>query len=454
MPWYFYLLILLLPSFSYAQTYWIPATPLFNFLYELGKPVSAITNQDGEHFLPVTLNGKPTDQYLIRDQKGFYILIGGTGQVYKAIARKNNQIGFMRMDSTFYSGYNFGAIDFSYKDTLFSFGGYGFWRTNGQLRYYDESTEWNITGINKEYPVVYCTFNYLPAVSKLFYIRRPTLNQATSDKFNDYQVIELNINARKNTPLGKMHISWISANLGTHLFINVPSLNGTLVDLNDGLVLVNFSGNTVYSAISTKLHNEIFRLSDRPVKNTFEFENKIYFNLYPDTNLYSVPVSIHDFAKEPTQLYEPLTSNSWWMHLVILAGIIVIIACLIVYSIIKRKAVKRTVANNGEANLKPAGTNGPAFDPIETQLINTIIEKSRNGAGLSVEEINSVLGLSKKTPEIQKKTRSEKINRINHKFKARFSTGDNLIESERHEEDKRFFKYTIKHGNMERYQKG
>ncbi|HEY6082318.1 MAG TPA: hypothetical protein VIU45_02600, partial [Chitinophagaceae bacterium] len=441
MPWYFYLLILSLPSFSYAQTYWIPATPLFNFLYQLDKPVSAITNQDGEHFLPIALNGKPTDQYLIRDNNGFYIMIGGTGQVYKAIARKNNQIGFMRMDSTFYSGYNFGAIDFSCKDTLFSFGGYGFWRTNGQLRFYNESTEWNITRINKEYPVVYCTFNYLPAVSKLFYIRRPTLNQATSDKLNDYQVIELNINARKNTPLGKMHISWISANLGIHLFINAPSLNGTLVDLNDGLVLVNFSKNIVYKAISAKLHNEIFRLSDRLVKNTFEFENKIYFNLYPDTTLYSVPVSINDFAKEPTPLYEPLTGNSSWIRLIILAGIIIITSSLLVYSIVKRRASQKNIVNDREDNSKPAGTNESAFDALETQLIKQIIEKSKKGSGLSVVEINSLLGLSKKTAEIQKKNRSEKINHINNKFKIVFNTGQDLIQSIRSEDDKRYINY-------------
>ncbi|MFI5360283.1 MAG: hypothetical protein ACHQYO_09585, partial [Halanaerobiales bacterium] len=389
--------------------------------------------------------------YLIRDNNGFYIMIGGTGQVYKAVARKDNQISFMRMDSTFYSGYNFGATAFSYKDTLFSFGGYGFWRTNGQLRYYNESTEWNITVINKEYPVVYGTFNYLPVSSKLFYIRRPTINQATSDKFNDYQIIELNINVRKNIPLGKLDNHWIRVDLDKHLFINAPSLNGTLVDLNEGLVLVNFSENAVYRSISAKLHNEIFRLSDRLVRNTFEFENKIYFNLYPDTTLYSLPVSINDFAKEPYRLYEPLADNSWWKFLIILGVAIITTSFLIIYAVIKRRVANRNMANGQEGHLNPAGGNGSAFDAIEAQLINRIIEKSKNNDTLSVAEINSLLGLGKKTPEIQKKIRSERINRINHKFKERFNTDHNFIQSTRSAEDKRFFNYFINPDNIEKY---
>jgi len=67
----------------------------------------------------------------------------------------------------------------------------------------------------------------------------------------------------------------------------------------------------------------------------------------------------------------------------------------------------------------------------------------QKGAFLSVEEINTILGLSKKSLEIQKKVRTETINRINHKFRVIFEVEDNLVERVRSEEDRRFFYYTV-----------
>ncbi len=59
-----------------------------------------------------------------------------------------------RLDSTFYQGYNFGAFNFVYKDTIFSLGGYGFWNFNGMLRYYNEKNHsWYIIKTNKQIPL-------------------------------------------------------------------------------------------------------------------------------------------------------------------------------------------------------------------------------------------------------------------------------------------------------------
>ena len=65
----------------------------------------------------------------------------GSGQVFE-IDTVNNRID--RQDRTFYQGYNFDAYQFQRNDTIFSFGGYGFWLENNLLIYFSEvRREWN-----------------------------------------------------------------------------------------------------------------------------------------------------------------------------------------------------------------------------------------------------------------------------------------------------------------------
>jgi LPXTG-motif cell wall-anchored protein len=87
------------------------------------------------------------------------------------------------------------------------------------------------------------------------------------------------------------------------------------------------------------------------------------------------------------------------------------------------------------------------FKSIELDLIEKIYKKTTDGKSYSVEDINSALGLSKKSLEIQKKIRTETINRINHRFKLKFNTEEDLIERVRLEEDRRFYKYIINEEN-------
>ena len=87
------------------------------------------------------------------------------------------------------------------------------------------------------------------------------------------------------------------------------------------------------------------------------------------------------------------------------------------------------------------------FKSIELDLIEKIYNRSLEGKSYSVEDINAALGLSKKSLEIQKKIRTETINRINHRFKIIFNTEDELIERIRLEEESRFYKYIISEEN-------
>ena len=91
------------------------------------------------------------------------------------------------------------------------------------------------------------------------------------------------------------------------------------------------------------------------------------------------------------------------------------------------------------------------FNEIERKIIDKLIEKSNNNAFFNVEEFNSYLGIKKKTIEIQKRVRTEAINRINHKFNVNFNKETLFIERVRTNEDRRYFNYMINKENANIY---
>lgn len=71
----------------------------------------------------------------------FLITIAETGQVYIFDVKRKL---LERIDKTFYRGNNFGAIQFSRKDTIFSVGGKGFWRVHNIPVYFNKKLkEWD-----------------------------------------------------------------------------------------------------------------------------------------------------------------------------------------------------------------------------------------------------------------------------------------------------------------------
>jgi hypothetical protein len=408
-----------------------------------------------EQFIPIA-DGmfKYHARKIIRNQKGLYLLVDQSGQVYQATSETNDQIEFVRVDSTYFSGYNGSSIDFSYRDTIYSLGGYGFWRMNGQLRYFSElNHEWNIEKINEEFPVNEFIYNLLPAHSKLLYVQWPFEDEATGQKFADYRVVELDLDKKKNTELG-IFTKEFSNLLVKATFpinrINLPSLHSVLIAFNsENQYLLNFEKNEVYRLANTKI-KDLFYGNSKGVQpiNSFEYDNKIFYTLIHDTtfSLHSVPISINDFIKEPFALYEPAQSSETKSNIYIIA---LLTGATGLTAFFFRKRISNKLANTIKPNPDiNTNKNQLEFNAIEMELINKIISKSKKGEHFSVEEINSTLGLSKKSFEIQKKIRTETINRINHKFKLKFNLSAVLIERARSEDDRRFFEYKITNENI------
>ena len=73
------------------------------------------------------------------------VVFGGCGSVFSIDTAARS---ITRLDLTIHSGYNFDAYQFKRRDTIFSFGGYGFWTENNLLTYFSElRKEWNVYSV-------------------------------------------------------------------------------------------------------------------------------------------------------------------------------------------------------------------------------------------------------------------------------------------------------------------
>jgi hypothetical protein len=388
------------------------------------------------------------DQFLLRNKSGSYILVDGTGRIYKATSKVNDTIYYKRIDSTHFYGYNGGSINFTYHDTIFSFGGFGYWRPNGQLRYYSEKyNEWDVLPLNEEIPTINTLYYYDTLKSEIYYLQIPLTNFATNTTTEGYNIYKLSLKNRTNKKIGTINASFVNLfpTKAVYSFIEIPSLKSVLVNF-DGTnqYLFDFINNKSYKLISAEIQKLFYGNSkDIRIINTFEINNWLYYTKSNDPSMQvdSVKISMDDFTPMNTGFYEPVRNNKIFYQ----AGIIIALVAGATIFIRRKRNKKQELSAKEDNNIELSDAS--SFKSIELDLIEKIYNRSLDGKSYSVEDINAALGLSKKSLEIQKKIRTETINRINHRFKIIFNSEDELIERIRLEEDRRFYKYIISEEN-------
>jgi hypothetical protein len=438
---------LLLINIGFSQEYSFYGNGIINRIFEEDGKELVIKNQErNKPLIKLEHPFEKYDQFLVRNKRGSYILIDGTGRIYKATSKSNDTVYYNRIDSTHFYGYNGGAINFTYHDTIFSFGGGGFWRVTGQLRYYSEKYhEWDILPLNEEVPATNALCYYDTLNSEIYYLQIPITNYATNISTEGYSIFKLNLKSRINKKLGKINNEFANLFLSKvgYSYVQLPSLNAVMVNFDgENQYLIDFINNKSYKLVRTEIQKVFFGNSKLIfVTNSFEINNWIYFTRSndPTMQLDSVKITMNDFTPMNTSFYETDRENESKYGI---ATIGILTLGGIIFFARRRKKIKPKKEDQEDE------TNGIGdFKSIELDLIEKIYNRSLEGKSYSVEDINAALGLSKKSLEIQKKIRTETINRINHRFKIIFNTEDELIERIRLEEDRRYYKYIISEEN-------
>jgi hypothetical protein len=398
----------------------------------------------------------------VKTSQGLFVNPDGTGRLYKVYI-ENDSVKFKRIDETIFFGYNFHSFLFDSQDVIYSIGGYGFWRGNGILRFYDSlKNGWEMIPLNREILVG----NELP-LSKKFGIISTYAIKCDSSIYVVYKVAEIEnqeylkplINSEAHTtvrierlnlksgdwhPIGNVkeksqefisqHQKIISLPFGEFTYCKSGAASG--------FYLLNLAENKIYKIASEKESILQAWLYDEKV-GAFLLNQIIYSKdstvvfIREDLKRLEITFTKSDFIDTEMKIYEPISNSSgasinFWQYAPLTLGFILSgMALFIIYK--KRKTFH---GNNGHSS-------NSKFTIQELELMQFLSEQSEHTA--TTEELNSLLGTTKKSTDVQKKVRSEITRAINEKYHDITFDEEKLIQQVRLESDKRMVKYVIDH---------
>lgn len=365
-------------------------------------------------FLDTIAQKKDQFQQIIKTDKTAFITTSGTGIVYEQKDLSDSIVYFSRIDSTIYDGYNFDDIKFSYRDTIFSVGGFGYWRNNGQIRYFSENKEWEL--LFPEILFGISSRNIWNLDSKNGLLSIITEN-------SDRKSCLLKINLSKHQ--WEIHESF--NNLFENQILNANEkpvqiqLNngGSLLVYTDKVYYLNLSMNTLKIETDKSLTNFFnkFNVRNNPVVN---IDDKLIIAHILENKIDSVSFSINNFSDVAPILNDNRQFSRNWIFLIL--GLVLLIIVIAFYFKFSKKPVI-------------------LFSEFEKQFLKKLLSKS--GKQLDIDSLNYLLGLSKKSVEIQKKNRSEFLNKLDQKLRELLNTEDVLIIRVKDESDKRIFLYQL-----------
>ena len=343
------------------------------------------------------------EQYLIKTRQGLFVFINGSGRLYEVL-NNNGNLEFKRIDSTFFFGYNLGSFPFAYHDTIYSLGGYGYWRTNGQLRMYvEKARRWDVIGLNEEIPLVNNSFTwYDKAKGKIYIGRSRERNQAVKSKslnetYLSYDVAALDLATRNWKKLGTLNKQLREKySLLTSL---ASSPWGQLVNLGNRLIVIDYGNNRLLHLKQSK--EQIFRttvFADPDTRLYYFKDSTLYFGSTAKNRLDSIQLHLNDFLVLNELVYTPFKSESTvtftinedWIYL---TGGIIVLTLIGLFIRMKKKTRYRKVMqmngkfkNSGEAKKRSSNvvsenvqTNGSS-----EMRLNNGNGKTTNSGGVNV----------------------------------------------------------------------
>ncbi len=398
--------------------------------------------------------------YLIHN-KELYLQLDGTGRIYKCDLINNRLI---RIDSTLFEGYNFGAYTFNWHNQFYSFGGWGFWQFNGGLRYFDEKQkEWDVIPLEKEVPfsLKVNAVAWQDELNDKIYILYNPQNSSYYKNFRSaskdtvlVQCFDLNSKKWWDNPKLTSFKSHIIFDKSEALLL--PTKEGLIIRNDSSINLLDFRNNNLLKFNNT-LYNEINTLA-------LKYRSGLYYNR--DTTIYfynqvidsiaSIVINKNEFINTGQRVYTEYKINSSsfinnndalkLISFLLLLLVIVLIAFLR-KSLIKQNESQDAIVENRKKNKKLDINTSLSFSnnltEQEKSVFEIILQNSMRNEMTSIDDINIKLGVKNKEVAVQNQLRSEVLQMLNKKFNVFSSSNDLLIEREKTVFDKRVYQYRI-----------
>jgi len=418
---------------------------------------------------------------LIKNSSGLYVLPQGTGRIYK-LDTSYGGYRWQRIDSSYFTGYNYSSIAFSLDSVFYSFGGNGFWNTNGTLRHFNLfSKQWDANLLSEH---IYWTklangFFMIDTASKTLSIKALStpsnefLKSSKAEKIKD-GLYRLDIKTGDWTRVGRMSDT-------THSVVATLPW-GLLVDYFGVMDLVN----NRYFTFSKRIKSKIMGIvsSDRyayPAIATFAIDSVLYmgsqFDPYDSVviswaDLIDTGIPIYTLP-EPPGMFDDVEAESF---LLVILGFVSSFLGLMLYKAKRAQPVPAVEAfsspvveppiaptDSTKAVAAPESEKHPTsfrstrilelLEERERSLLEFLFNHSTDERLTSIEEINKVLGVQNRSVEIQKRMRSDLIGSINQKLGIVTRDKKPVVDKQRSEFDKRSFEYFIHPTHMELVEK-
>jgi hypothetical protein len=432
--------------------YFVKKTPFLQKILTCQDFYANINLSPDNHIIPVlgTLYA-PNGQEIIMDDKLIYVNIQQTGFVYQLFSQKDSLLEFRRIDRTININYNIGCYNFLHQGQLYSYGGYGFWKTNGHIRQFNAmDKQWDIVPMNDEI-FSNCNRWYSKKAEKLFVPFQIIMN--TGLKFipenqleSQWESYYLDLKQKAWFKLGMLDPSVrkiFADDKNPTAFLSLE--NGFLHLINDEIYYFNFIDNKIYKSIKSD-YNQFF-IRRFGFRNVFEYKEQIYF-YYPSSGQFEkVPFNLSNFELLKFPIWRRDTGSDKYIAFVLFFIIII----FFITRYFKQKIQQRIVLSQLK-HLK-AKSVSQAFVGTEISLIEMLLQASLANKKIEIHQINHVLGIKDKNMGLQKKVRSDVINSINDKYQIITNSPNPLIVSIRKEDDKRFLEYFILPSEVREIQK-
>lgn len=421
--------------------YTVPYSPLLKKIYELKNFKGLVKLSNKERILPFSnCTLTPNAEGIIKIDDQLYILLAQTGFIYKMSEPVDSMVRFSKIDKTYNLNYNIDCYNFVYRDNLYNYGGYGFWQKTGHLRRYNQvDKEWDIVPTNIE--VIPGGFEWYSEKEGKMYVpfqkieKRFLKDPIYKNGLYDFKSYILDVNKAEWQQIGKATKQFenLVQQKNNYLCLKVDS--GNLFLINDETYFFDYLNNKVYKSKQADINQYLLRNSyNDPI---FFHEGLIYTYNKNEQNFKTWKFDLNDFV----ELDFPIWTIDYTSYYIIFGVVVIIVASIILYLIVKRKIKQRL--QNAQLKMLKTTSIQQAFAGVELILIELLLEEHEKGNRVEIHQMNHVLGIKDKNIGLQKKVRSDVINSVNDKYQFITQSDVLLISSIRKLDDKRFFEYFI-----------
>ena len=335
-----------------------------------------------------------------------------------------------RADNSYEHKMQLGSLEFIRNDTLFRYGGYGFFENRNFFTFYDKKINgWESLDINGDIiPERISDFIYHFNKDKLYLSGGYTFDKFKKDvKYPNLKSYLFDFNSKKWSVIGDLNTSVFNS-------IYFPLDEHSLINFTDGMIhIMDFEQNSIKKFSSNPISKKIESSFFKPFINK---NNVVYFELKNDVlNIKSTPLGEFISNLKSTE-NKRIYGVSYWLYSLIILILVIISLVYVVFKKFFNKIIK--IGDVFFYNLKKIKLNEK-----EKVIFNLLYTSSKKGESVENRIITEFFEDRTLNYGTINRRKNESIKTLNNKIKVFLNTNKEIIVRTNSPIDKREINYSI-----------